>query len=156
MAAAAAFLAAGRAVAAAVKVPAPGPSDTCPVCGMFVAKYPEWVATVVFADGKVAHFDGAKCHFKFILDMARFDPAHRRDDIGTMAVTEYYNLDKVETFAATYVIGSDVLGPMGHELVPFASAADAEDFRKDHGGKLVRSAAAVDWKFLIDLDEGRF
>ncbi len=29
----------------------PKPTDKCPVCGMFVSKYPDWVAQVVYRDG---------------------------------------------------------------------------------------------------------
>ena len=29
----------------------PSPKDRCPVCGMFVAKYPDWVAEIIFKDG---------------------------------------------------------------------------------------------------------
>ena len=29
-------------------LPKPGPKDKCPVCGMFVAKYPDWTAAVRF------------------------------------------------------------------------------------------------------------
>ena len=60
-----------RAVIAAVAVlaapaalggdpPKPGPRDKCPVCGMFVAKYPDWVGYVELADGTRLVFDGAK------------------------------------------------------------------------------------------------
>ena len=55
--------AARPAMAAAVTVPKPAATSTCPVCGMFVAKYPQWVATVVWRDGTAAHFDGAKDMF---------------------------------------------------------------------------------------------
>ena len=54
-----------------VETPAPGARDTCPVCGMFVARYPEWVATVLWQDGHAAHFDGAKDLFKYLLDLRR-------------------------------------------------------------------------------------
>ena len=30
----------------------------CPVCGMFVAKYPDWTATSSFKDGSVSYYDG--------------------------------------------------------------------------------------------------
>ncbi|MGQ9653410.1 MAG: nitrous oxide reductase accessory protein NosL, partial [Thermodesulfobacteriota bacterium] len=36
----------------------PGPKDKCPVCGMFVAKYPDWTAQVLFKDGRSVFFDG--------------------------------------------------------------------------------------------------
>ena len=47
-------------------LPNPGPKDTCPVCGMFVAKYPHWTATVLYRDGHAHHFDGAKDLFKYL------------------------------------------------------------------------------------------
>jgi copper chaperone NosL len=42
---------------------APTQKDKCPVCGMFVSKYPDWVATVTFKDSTVLFFDGAKDFF---------------------------------------------------------------------------------------------
>ena len=53
-----------RAEAGEVVVAPPGPNVICPVCGMFVAKYPEWIAAVVFKDGHAHYFDGAKDMFQ--------------------------------------------------------------------------------------------
>jgi nitrous oxide reductase accessory protein NosL len=36
--------------------------------------------------------------------------------------------------SAFFVVGSDVYGPMGKELIPFASRQDADEFKKDHNG----------------------
>ncbi len=38
----------------------PGPKDKCPVCGMFVSRYPDWIASMRFKDGSSAFFDGPK------------------------------------------------------------------------------------------------
>ena len=35
----------------AAELPKPGTKDLCPVCGMLTAKYPNWVATIVYKDG---------------------------------------------------------------------------------------------------------
>jgi hypothetical protein len=43
----------------------------------------------------------------------------------------------IKTEDAFFVISSDVYGPMGHELIPFASKADAEGFKKDHKGNRI-------------------
>lgn len=139
-----------------VRVPDPGPKDTCPVCGMFVARYPEWVATVVYKDGHAHHFDGAKDMFKYLLDLPKYAPDHRKEDIALIAVTEYYGLAKIDARKAFYVVGSDVLGPMGHELVPLASRADAEEFMRDHNGKRVFSFDEVGKPVLLKVDTGRF
>ena len=36
----------------------------------------------------------------------------------TWADAEYYSLTRIDARAAWYVIGSGVVGPMGHELIP--------------------------------------
>ncbi len=138
------------------ELPKPGPRDTCPVCGMFVAKYPEWVGTVLYKDGHAHHFDGAKDLFKYLLDLAKWAPDHRREDISAIGVTEYYGLSLIDARQAFYVTGSDVLGPMGHELIPLASRADAEEFSGDHDGRAVLLFDQVTQDLLMMLDEGRF
>ena len=70
--------------------------------------------------------------------LPKYAPAHNRAEISKfIVVTEFYNLEKIEARKALYVMGSDVMGPMGHELVPFATRADAEDFLKDHKGERI-------------------
>jgi nitrous oxide reductase accessory protein NosL len=137
-------------------VPDPGERDTCPVCGMFVARYPEWVATVVYRDGHAHHFDGAKDLFKYLLDLARWAPGHRAEDIATVAVTDYYAVQRIDAHAAWYVIGSDMLGPMGQELIPHPTEAEAREFLRDHKGVRVLRYGDVTIDLLRRLDEGRF
>jgi nitrous oxide reductase accessory protein NosL len=110
----------------------PAAGDKCPVCGMFVAKYPDWVAETVFKDGTYAVFDGAKDLFRYLLDRKG---AGR--DIAAVYVTDYYAVTPVDASTAFYVMGSDVYGPMGAELVPFRSEQEAREFLKDHQGKRV-------------------
>ena len=130
----------------------PGPRDRCPVCGMFVAKYPEWIAGATFRDGSRAVFDGAKDLFKFWLEPARFLPGRSREDLAAMFVTDYYTLAPVAARDAWFVQGSDVLGPMGHELVAFAAAEAAEEFRRDHHGARVVRFADVTEELIRSLD----
>lgn len=139
-----------------LQVPEPGPKDTCPVCGMFVAKYPHWIASVVYRDGHAHHFDGAKDLFKYLFDLPKWAPGHSPDDIVTIAVTEYYGLSRIAARDAWYVIGSDVPGPMGHELVPLATAAEAQEFLSDHGGKKILRFDEVTPQVPANLDQGQF
>jgi nitrous oxide reductase accessory protein NosL len=142
--------------AGAVETPEPGPNDTCPVCGMFVAKYPEWIASVLYQDGRAHHFDGAKDLFKYLLELPKWAPGRRAADIAAMGVTEYYGLDRIDARRAWYVIGSDTLGPMGHELVPLESREDAEAFMRDHAGRRILRFEDISLELLNGLDEGRF
>lgn len=152
----AAALACWAGLAPAQNVPKPGAKDLCPVCGMIVSKYPNWVAVVTWKDGHAHFFDGAKDMFKFLNDLRKFAPGHRREDIAGIYVTDFYNLERIDARRALFVVGSDVLGPMGHELVPLASRADAEDFLKDHKGKRIIAFDRVPAELPAALDYGRF
>ena len=144
----------GPASATGIDVPDPQLRDTCPVCGMLVARYPAWIATVVFGDGHAAHFDGAKDLFKYLFDLPRYAPDRTRGEISAIGVTEYYGLTRIDAREAWYVIGSDVLGPMGHELVPLATEADAEAFMEDHQGVRMLRFQEVTPELLQRLDAG--
>lgn len=136
-------------------IPKPGARDLCPVCGMLVSKYPNWTATVLYKDGHAHHFDGAKDLFKYLHELPKYAPGHRVEDMKQIAVTDFYNLQKTDARKALYVIGSDVLGPMGHELVPLASEADAADFMKDHKGKRILRFDEVSKEITERLDRGK-
>jgi nitrous oxide reductase accessory protein NosL len=123
---------------------------------MFVAKYPEWIATVGYRDGHAHHFDGAKDLFKYLLDLPRWAPGHRAEDIRAIGVTEYYGLTLIDARRAWFVIGSDVLGPMGHELIPLASEDDAQEFMADHAGRRILRFDEVNRPLLMKLDQGVF
>ena len=114
-----------------------GPKDKCPVCGMFVTKYPDFAAQIHFRGGLTVHFDGAKDMFKYYLNLSRYAPGKKPDDINAVFVTNYYDLALTNALPAYYVLESDVYGPMGRELIPFTKESEAHDFMKDHRGKSI-------------------
>lgn len=130
----------------------PSSREKCPVCGMFVAKYRDWLAQVVFKDGAVFFFDGPKDMFKFYHNVNRYSPKRKISDISAVYVTDYYNLVPINGFTAFYVVGSDIYGPMGRELIPFSKSAEAIEFKKDHKGKLVLTFKDVTPAVIKDLD----
>ena len=109
----------------------------CPVCGMFVAKYPDWTASARFKDGSTSHYDGPKDLFSHYFDTARYTPGKRQADIVALAVKEYYSVAMIDARGAFFVTGSDVYGPMGSELIPFSTEKDAASFKIDHKGKRI-------------------
>ena len=115
----------------------PSSKDKCPVCGMFVAKYPDFLAQILFKDGSSVFFDGTKDMFKYYLNPGKYDTKKRLEDIDSIYVTNYYDLTLIDAYHASYVIGSDVYGPMGKELIPLETESDAKEFLKDHQGKSV-------------------
>jgi len=130
----------------------PTPEDKCPVCGMFVAKYPDFLAEIIFKDGSYAVFDGAKDMAKYYFNLAKYNPSKKVSDIDSIYVTDYYQLEFVDGMSAFYVVGSDVFGPMGKELIPFAKEEDAKEFLDDHVGESLLAWKAVTQDMLKSLD----
>jgi nitrous oxide reductase accessory protein NosL len=94
--------------------------------------------------------------FKFWHEPAKYAAGHKREDMAAIWVTDFYSLQAVDARKAWYVIGSDVLGPMGHELVPLAGKEDAADFLKDHKGRRILTFEQVTKDLPTRLDDGKF
>jgi len=131
----------------------PRSRDRCPVCGMFVAKYPDWIAEIVFTDGTYAVFDGAKDLFKYYFDMKTYGSGKDRKNIKAIIVTDYYSVQPANGRDAFFVLGSDVYGPMGKELVPFAREGDAREFMKDHHGKRLLTFDEITPSIIAGLEQ---
>ena len=125
----------------------------CPVCGMFVAKYPQWLTQVNMSDGSGEVFDGVKDMMAYYFSPQQFGAA-KGITAGEVFVRAYYSQDWVDGKKAIYVIGSDVNGPMGHELIPFAGQAEAESFFKDHHGSKIYSFSEITPELIEALRKG--
>ena len=130
-------LAAWATLAVAQNVPKPSAKDLCPVCGMLVSKYPNWVAVVTWKDGHTHFFDGSKDMFKFLHDLPKFAPGHKKEDITGIFVTDFYNLERMDARKALFVTGSD-------------------DFLKDHKGKKIIAFDQVTPEIPVALDAGKY
>lgn len=119
---------------------------------MVVHRYPDFVASVTFQDGHTDFFDGAKDMFKYLFNLEKYSPGHAIEDARKIYVTEYYDMISIDGRKAFYVIGSDVFGPMGHELIPLKTMADAKQFIKDHKGKRVVTFGQITPALIRQLD----
>lgn len=126
--------------------------DVCAVCGMLVARHPEWLAQVIYEDGSEAFFDGPKDLFEYLLEPERYAPAKRGVEVTAVLVTSYYEGAATPARQAFYVVGSDVTGPMGAELVPHRSIEDAEEFARDHHGERIVRFDDVTRELLDELE----
>jgi nitrous oxide reductase accessory protein NosL len=126
------------------------PSEAkCPVCGMFVSKYPKWAALMV-VDEKKYYFDGVKDMMKYYIFDGDFP--YDRSSISKMSVSDYYTLEEIPAQEAIYVLGSNVFGPMGNELIPFKSKVSAETFMEEHNGKSMHAFGEITDKMVMALD----
>lgn len=108
----------------------------CPVCGMFVAKYDVWITQIRYSDSIVFSFDGVKDMMAYYHNPAAYN-GQAQAEIREIWVKDYYSLKWLDARQAFFVISSDVHGPMGHELIPFASKTAAESFLTDHHGRQI-------------------
>ncbi|MCD4667553.1 MAG: nitrous oxide reductase accessory protein NosL, partial [Sulfurimonas sp.] len=132
--------------------------EKCPVCGMFTYKYPRWAAQIFYKHDNHEHhysFDGVKDMMKFYFDPMAWGnyKTSTRENIINMLVTDYYSQKAIDARTAYYVIGSDIYGPMGNELIPFESEADAKSFYMDHRGTKIIQFDNIKEKEVYKLDE---
>ena len=118
--------------------------EKCPVCGMFVYKYPKWATQIFYGDNHYS-FDGIKDMFKYYFD--------NKEGITEMLILDWYTQKTIDATKAFYVIGSDTYGPMGYELIGFKDEADAKTFYMDHRGKKVIRFEDVTKEIVYKLDE---
>lgn len=130
---------------------APSKKDKCPVCGMLVYMYKDWGSKVEFNDGSTVYFDGPKDMLRYYMDIGKYTPGKAKADVKGILVTEYYDLEPMDAKAAFYVLGSDVMGPMGQELVPFKSEAQAMGFMRDHKGKSILKFLEISPRIMKDV-----
>jgi len=121
-------------IAEAEQTAVPDKNDRCPVCGMFVAPYPAWIATIEFNNGRREFFDGCKDLFRYYFSLPEQDATVSRSGIRSIQVTDYYTTRQIAHDQVFYILGSDVYGPMGHELIPVAGEDTAKTFLRDHRG----------------------
>ena len=100
----------------------------CDLCGMVVDPESGWRAGGASADGGELSFDTPKCLFRH---------HHERGPVSEPWVIEYDSQARRPADELFYVLGSDVEGPMGRDLVPLASRERAQGFLADHQGERV-------------------
>lgn len=125
--------------------------EKCPVCGMFVYKYPRWVAVFGELDSSDRFvFDGVKDAMKFYFNHAKY--GHRDFEFSGGFVSDYYSGNMIDITDAYFVVGSDVLGPMGNELIPFLNESDARAFKLEHRGRDILRFDDINECIVLALD----
>lgn len=118
--------------------------EKCPICGMFVYKYPKWAAQIFYNDLHLS-FDGVKDMMKYYFD--------HKSGISKIVVSDYYSQKAIDATKAYYVFGSDIYGPMGNEPIPFISESQAKTFSLDHKGKKILKFDEISKAEIEKLDE---
>lgn len=120
------------------------PTGRCANCGMHVAADSGFTTGATTAAGADVVFDSPKCLFRWLTSPA---------GAGASAtwVTEYFTRARTPVDDALYVLGSDISGPMGRDLVPVAPRERADHFAASHGGRVITRA-----EITAEVVEGLF
>jgi copper chaperone NosL len=131
--------------------------DRCDVCGMVIPNHPGPSTEIFYTDNRPSGHDNP-ARFDSTWEAFQYD-FERRDrgwDREAFYVTDYSAVDysiteeggdsiisthpEAEAFvdaeAVTFVVGSEVKGAMGRDLIAFSERSDAESFADEHGGSL--------------------
>jgi nitrous oxide reductase accessory protein NosL len=103
-------------------------------------------------NGAVIYFDGPKDLFNYYLNPGKYTPAARQSELSEILVKDYYSVKPIDARKAYFVAGSDVLGPMGKELIPLARKEEATEFRADHKGNRIYRFQDITPAVLKTLD----
>ena len=139
----------------ALRVPRPTKKDRCPVCGMYVWKHRKYMAGFVFKDGKKVFFCSTKCMFHAYHNLKRYFPNESKDSLKLIWVTEYYTTKPMDARKLYYVIGTDIIGPMGYMIVPVKGKDAAETLLRDHHGSMILTFDEVTEEIVEKTRKGR-
>lgn len=101
----------------------------CAQCGMPTEEFQAWRGKIV-GQAAVKHYCSPRC--LFINSQAQGLAV-----ADSVFVTDYYEQKLIDGRQAFYVVGSDVIGPMGHDLIPLDTRQAAEEFLREHKGQQI-------------------
>ena len=109
-------------------------SARCAGCGMRVTRGDAFSSGATEANGHAVMFDSPKCMFRWL---------SQHTDAREPWCTEHLSRTQHPARELLFVMGTDIDGPMGHDLVPVDTRAHAEELLRSHHGTQVLAFAEV-------------
>jgi nitrous oxide reductase accessory protein NosL len=108
----------------------PAEREGCAICGMYLDVYAKTRFEITLTDGSSRSACGMACAVR-IIDA-------NRDRIREVRVADYRTGALIVARDAFFLEGSDVPGVMSYTgRIAFSTRAEAADFQKKHGGKIM-------------------
>ena len=120
-----------------------GESDRCPVCAMFPHRHPQTAAGLTLTNGDTFYFCSNGCLLRTWLRPVVY-LGRPQSAIDRLTVRDYFSGAPVDGRTATWVAGSDVIGPMGPAIVALGDENQLTAFKNRHGGRAVFSLDQLD------------
>lgn len=120
----------------------------CPLCGMYPARYPQFNCQIIFEDGTCEAFDSAAGLMVYLLfsDKTGITPK----PVGKIYFKHYLKESWLEADKTFFVVGSEILGPMGIEFLPVDSEQGAKEVKKQEKGEDIIHFKKIDRQYMIN------
>jgi hypothetical protein len=119
-----------------------GAGIRCAYCGMKIAATSPWRCAIDLANGSRIEYDSPRC--------ALLDWRTREILPRILLVQDYYDRSWRGGDEVLFVASSDVMGPMGADLVP-VDRARAQQFAREHTGTRPLALTELSLELLRDL-----
>ncbi|MCP3874467.1 MAG: hypothetical protein GY699_15095 [Desulfobacteraceae bacterium] len=119
----------------------------CPLCGMYPSRYPQFNCQLIFKDGTYEAFDSATGLLLYLLfsDKTGINPK----PVDKIYFKHYLKESWLESSKSFFVIGSEIMGPMGIEFLPVDNKHAAEELKNQENGKEIISFKKIDRQYMI-------
>ncbi|WP_327054092.1 nitrous oxide reductase accessory protein NosL [Halomicrococcus gelatinilyticus] len=117
--------------AAAAKPETPGEEESCAVCKMYPAKFPDYNAQLLRDDGEHVHFCSTGCMTAYTASPGTFQEGVTRDDVDVAWAHDHATKELTRASEAYFVLETDadrVDDPMMKNPLAFADEGDATDY----------------------------
>ena len=113
--------------------------EECRLCGMWIDQYIHTRHVLTAEDGGQISFCSFTCAARYIKSFG--------ENVLHLQVADYLTAELVDVGSAFYLLGSDAPPVMSYtSVIAFQSLAEADNFRKLHGGKIMTFAEVLDQK----------
>ena len=110
--------------------------EECSLCGMWIDQYMHTRHVLTEEDGEQISFCSVTCAARHI--------KRSGEDVQHLEVADYLTAELVNVESAFYLLGSDAPPVMSYtSIIAFKSLAEADNFRKLHGGKIMTFAEVL-------------
>jgi nitrous oxide reductase accessory protein NosL len=127
---------------------------TCPLCGMYPARYKNFQCQIVFSDGTYEAFDSPVGLLVYLLFPDKTGIAVKKP--VKIYFRDYLDHSWIDAENTYYVVGTGVMGPMGLDFLPVREQAEAQQLKAAEQGKLVIHHNHVDRQFLKKAAESNW
>jgi len=88
--------------------------------------------------------------------VSKYQPGEARETVRQVWVTEYYTTKQMDARDVFFVVGTNLMGPMGLDLIPVQGKPAAENLKRDYTGELILTIDQITPEIVDRARKGKF